>query len=166
MGAQVSRVRPGYTVDSKTTTAPGCKAGPMRRQALSSGARSGRGSGSIGVGTVTMKNLAAARSLGSFANFSFEPLRSAGVTSPVQSSPRRSAAMRGSEMSKPMTGSKFRAKARATGKPTYPSPTTAYPRSFNSRPLGLRDEPVALSPEYTVDDKQEVRIGVVAHRRG
>ena len=87
-------------------------------QALRSGPRSGRFAASMGVGTVTMKRLAAASSATSSVMRSVVARSASPGTSPVWSVPDRSAATRRSEMSKPMTGSKCRAKASATGSPT------------------------------------------------
>jgi hypothetical protein len=72
----------------------------------------------MGVGTVTIKKLASLSASASSVRRRFVLRNAASVTSRVVSLACRKAATRCCEMSKPMTGSNFFAKARATGNPT------------------------------------------------
>jgi hypothetical protein len=83
----------------------------------------------MGVGTATTKNVASANRFGSVVASSEVPASTSFSTSRVTSTPRRRFSTRSPFKSKPMVPSCFFAKARAIGKPTYPSPMTAI-RSF------------------------------------
>src|SRR5690349_9222892 len=69
-------------------------------------------------------------------------------------------------MSKPTTGSNFFANARATGKPTYPRPITANPRSIKSRSIHVVILLVPLDKSRQPDLDRRLRLEAEIAARG
>jgi surface polysaccharide O-acyltransferase-like enzyme len=119
-----SSVAPGYTVDSYTTTSPFFRNGATKLEALNKGLKSGFLLLVIGVGTVIIKKLQSLREFASEVNVIFFAFfNSEELTSLVKSIHSLRPLILFLLISYPITGN-FLLNSIASGKPTYPKPTT------------------------------------------